>query len=277
MYKSILLYIGKSPTWQSGLRTAAALAKEHEAHLIGLACTGYVVLQAPVASAEAFAFYPPIGYDQFRAEAHQRLREFEQAAANYAFASVETRLVDDAAEHALALQSRYCDLVLLASGELTQSYPILPGRLTGHVAIHATRPVLQVPTQVAPQMDGTILIGWNGSAEASRAVGAALPLLRQAARVQIAVLNPEHAPGRHGDDPGADIARYLACHCEKVEVINERTNAHAGEALLELARSNGAGLIVAGAYGHSRFREWVLGGTTDRLIDQNHVAVLMTH
>lgn len=277
MYKTILLYIGKSPTWQSGIRAAAALAKEHDAHLIGLASTGYVVLQASAASAEAFALYPPVGYDQFRAEARQRLRDFEQAAANYAFASVEARLIDDAAEYALALQSRYCDLVLLPSGEVTQSYPILPGRLSGHLAINATRPVLQVPTQAAPQLDGTVLVGWDGGPEASRAVAAALPLLRRAARVQIAVFNPEHAPGRHGDEPGADIARYLARHCDNVDVINEHITADPGEALLELARSNGAGLIVAGAYGHSRFREWVLGGTTDRLIDQNQVAVLMTH
>ncbi|MYN08606.1 universal stress protein [Pseudoduganella aquatica] len=277
MYKTILLHIGRPPTWRRGMRAAADLAKEHEAHLIGLASTGYAVLQNSAAGAGAFGLYPPIGYDQFRSEARQRLQEYEQAAAGYAFGSVESRVIDDAAEYALALQSRYCDLVLVAGGATTEASPLLPGRLAGYLALHATRPVLQVATRAEPRLDGTVVIGWNGGAEASRAMAAALPLLRRAARVQIAVFNPDQGPHLHGDEPGADVARYLARHCSNVAVINENTSADPGEALLDLARSSGAGLIVAGAYGHSRFREWILGSTTACLLDQDEVAVLMTH
>lgn len=277
MYKTILLHIGQSPAWTGSLRAAAALAKEHEAHLVGLASTGYAVLQTSAAGAGAFALYPPIGYDQFRSDARQRLQDFEQAAVRHGLSSIESRLIDDAAEDALALQSRYCDLVVLPSGATTQGFPLLPGRLAGHVALNGTRPVLQVPSEADLQPGGTIVVGWNGGAEASRAVAAALPLLRRAARVQLAVFNADQGARLHGDEPGADAALYLARHCAKVEVINDRTVAEPGEALLDLAHASGAGLIVAGAYGHGRFREWVLGSTTDWLLDQDQVAVLMTH
>lgn len=277
MYKTILLHIGQSASWRSGMRAAADLAQEHTAHLIGLASTGFAVLQNSAASAGGFGLYPPIGYDQFRSDARQRLQEFEQAAAAYPFLSVESRMIDDAAEYALAMQSRYCDLVLVAGGAVTDASPLLPGRLAGYLALHATRPVLQVATRAEPRLDGTAVIGWNGAAEASRAVVAALPLLRRAARVQIAVFNPDQGPRLHGDEPGADLARYLARHCGNVAVVSENTSADPGEALLDLAHSSGAGLVVAGAYGHNRFREWILGSTTACLLDQDEIAVLMTH
>jgi nucleotide-binding universal stress UspA family protein len=73
------------------------------------------------------------------------------------------------------------------------------------------------------------------------------------------------------------MALYLARHDVRVEVVRERTTATVGAALVELARDCGAGLMVTGAYGHSRLREWVLGGVTRELLERAPVPLLLAH
>lgn len=100
-------------------------------------------------------------------------------------------------------------------------------------------------------------------------------LLQQVSRVTLAVFGP----GRddHGDDPGADIALYLARHDVKVEVLVRPHSADAGQAILALANDLDAELLVMGAYGHSRWREMVLGGATRTVLAQAALPVLLSH
>ena len=95
--------------------------------------------------------------------------------------------------------------------------------------------------------------------------------------VQLAIINPDQHADRHGEQPGADMALHLARHGVKVDVVIETTRSSTGEALLKVAREHGAGLLVTGAFGHSRYREFVLGGVTRALLAASTTPLLIAH
>jgi nucleotide-binding universal stress UspA family protein len=279
MYKTIVVHVDGSPQQDSRLAAAARLAREHDAHLVGSAATwiswtDYLLLTGSMA-----APVPPADFDGLRAAATLHLRGFTDQAARLGVASVETRVVEDTADGALLLQARYADLVVLSRDVDPQpATPPSARRLPEHMALRGTRPVLVVPPGYADQpVASTIVAGWDGSTQALRALAAALPLLRRAAGVRLVLVNPDRMSDLHGEQPGADMALYLARHGVQVDVVLERTHATAGAALIALARAEGAGLIVAGAYGHSRYREWVLGGVTRELLERAPVPLLLAH
>lgn len=274
MYKTIIVHVDDSPALDARLRAAAALANAHEAHLVGAAATGmswpaYAMLTGSMAVA------PGDEFDALRAQGRQSLERFAERARQLGVQSVELRLVEDENRDALLLQSRYADLVVLGQDDPA------PGSVRGlpqYLALHGPRPVLVVPPAYADApFSGSIVVGWDGSVPALRAIDGALPLLARAAMVRLVLVNPERESGLHGDEPGADMALYLARHGVKVEVVVERTDAPAGQALLGIAHTADAGLLVSGAYGHSRYREIVLGGATRVLLERARLPVLFAH
>jgi len=124
---------------------------------------------------------------------------------------------------------------------------------------------------------GTVVAGWDGSMQAIRAISAALPLLQQADAVKLTLVNPDAMADVHGEEPGADMALHLARHGVKVEVVLEQSRGATGDALMGVARRQGAGLLVAGAFGHSRYREFVLGGVTRSLLGASSTPLLLAH
>jgi nucleotide-binding universal stress UspA family protein len=279
MYKTIVVHVDGSPQQDSRMAAAARLAREHGAHLVGSAATGiswtdYVLLTGSMA-----APVPPADFDGLRETAALHLRAFTDRAAKLGVASVETRLIEDTADGALLLQARYADLVVLSRDvDPEPGIPPRVRRLPEHVALRGPRPVLVVPPAYADApIAATVVAGWDGSTQALRALAAALPLLARADGVRLVLVNPDRLSDAHGEQPGADMALYLARHGVKVDVVLERTHATAGDALMALARTAGAGLIVAGAYGHSRYREWVLGGVTRELLERAPVPLLLAH
>jgi nucleotide-binding universal stress UspA family protein len=141
------------------------------------------------------------------------------------------------------------------------------------------RPVLVVPSVGQfPTLGQRVLVAWNASREATRAVHDALPLLRRSRRTQVVVINPQGGAGGHGDIPGADIGLHLSRHgvnavCERISADDVET----GALLLSRAADEGADLIVMGAYGHSRLSELVLGGATRHILRHMTVPVLLSH
>jgi nucleotide-binding universal stress UspA family protein len=151
-------------------------------------------------------------------------------------------------------------------------------RLPEHIALHGARPVLVVtPGCDDEPIAGTAVAGWHGSTQGQRALAAALPLLQRADNVRLARINPDLLSDLHGEEPGVDMAPYLARHGVKVDVVLGLTHATAGGALLALARDWRAGLVVAGAYGHGRYREWTLGGATRELLERTPVPLPIAH
>jgi nucleotide-binding universal stress UspA family protein len=274
MYKTIVVHVDDSSALESRLQAAAVLADLFDAHLVGSAATGlswpsYALLTGSMA-------VTPI--DEFNAlctGARASLRGFAERARQLGVASLEERMVEDEHRHALLLQSRYADLVITSQD--TKAQDAVRG-LPQYVSLHGARPVLAVPPAYAgATLLDEIVVGWDGSLQAIRAVQASLPLLIRAASVRLALVNADGESGLHGEEPGADMALYLARHGVKVDVVKEKTAAPIGEALLGMADAYGAGLLVTGAFGHSRYREFVLGGVTRVLLERSPLPVLVAH
>jgi nucleotide-binding universal stress UspA family protein len=291
MYKTIVVHVDGGAGQASRIAAAALLAREYGAHLVGSADTGlsWMDYAALTASIGAPIPSPDADFAGLRQAAGRQLDEFRSSAERLGVASYETRLVEDDTRHGLLLQSRYADLTVLsqdpfhtvAGGETKSRGPDAGERLRRlpeYVALHGVRPVLVVPQGWQDGgMPASALVAWDGSIQATRAITAALPLLQRVRNVRLAVINPDALSELHGEQPGADQALYLARHSIRVEVVVERTGATVGHALVALARDCHAGLMVAGAYGHSRYREWMLGGVTRELLERARTLLLLAH
>jgi len=283
MYKTIVVHIDGGAGQDSRLRAASLLANEHGAHLVGTAATGVSWLDYAVLTGSfgAPVPLPESDFQGMRDAAEARLDVFRREAGRLGVASFEAHANDDDAAYALLLESRYADLVVLSRDMAGNAAASALGGVTHlpeYLALHGARPVLVVPPGYGDAaIPGTAVVGWDGGMQALRAISAALPLLRRANNVQLAIINPGQRAGLHGDQPGADMALYLARHGVPVEVVTERTTATEGSALMALARGSGAGLMVAGAYGHSRYREWILGGVTRELLERATVPLFIAH
>jgi len=138
-------------------------------------------------------------------------------------------------------------------------------------------PILVIPSGwKSGSIGNQILVGWNASREARRVVADALPFLLAAPSVTVLVVDSHERADRHGEEPGADIALYLARHGAHVEVeqVSSRGSPVA-DIILSYAADHGVDLIVIGAYSHARPVEMVFGGVTRTLLKEAPVPVLM--
>jgi nucleotide-binding universal stress UspA family protein len=278
MYKTILLYLDDTPDRPARHEAVFRLAMEQQALLVGLAVTGRIQTDYLGDGLAVGMALPEIDYGPAIERARNRLRDFDELAGKFGVGARECRLVDSSAEMALLLHSRYSDLVVLDQAARATANPLVSAQLAPYLAVQGVTPVLVLPAGRDPVHIGrSIVIGWNGSREAQRAIDAALPLLAGADRVQLVILNATDTFAVHGEEPGADMAAKLARHGVKVEVVARTTKDEPGFALQQQAHDSGADLVVAGAYGHSRLQEWLMGGSTRNLLKQMHVPVLLAH
>jgi len=282
MYKTIVVHVDGSPGQDARLRAGAALANTFDAHLIGSGATGISWFDYSLLIGSMGApMMPESDFSGVRDAVQARLADFSTAVQRQGVASFDTRMLEDDARFALLLESRYADLVVVSREAEPFSVPGIPTPARGlpeYVALQGARPVLVVPPGWSGQpLPGTAVVGWDGSSQAIRAIAAALPLLRQADAVKLALVNPESMAEMHGEEPGADMALHLARHGVKVDVVIENSRSSTGEALMKVAHEVGAGLLVTGAFGHSRYRELVLGGVTRALLAKSDVPLLLAH
>jgi nucleotide-binding universal stress UspA family protein len=275
-YKTILVHLDSRQRSTERLPFAFGLAARFEAHLVGLYAPGAPRIPS-YALAEAGAVLRDVVEQSRAAAARQAQKQFREAAARHGDAGAEWR--ESAAEPAAAvrLSARYADLVVAAQPEPQDDAEV---RAVAHeLALAAGRPVLFVPYAGRFATAGRrVLIAWDAGVEAARAVSDALPLLKRADSVEVAVFDPERGRREHGEQPGADVALYLARHGVKVSVTRQSgANFEVGAQVLSRSADTGADLIVMGAYGHSRVRELVLGGVTRTMIESMTVPVLMSH
>jgi nucleotide-binding universal stress UspA family protein len=186
----------------------------------------------------------------------------------------EWRQIEGAATEEVALHARYADLVIVSQDHPDGSQPDADA-IIERVLFSAGRPVLIVPHTTQVETVGRrVLIGWNASREATRAVHDALPLIARADAVTVLTVSRRGA----SDEPGAALALHLARHGIKVQV--EHTVAagmNTSDIMLNTAANLPADLLIVGGYGHSRFRELVLGGVTRTLLRRMTLPVLMSH
>jgi nucleotide-binding universal stress UspA family protein len=275
-YKTILLHLDPHARSAEHVGLAFKLAGKFGAHLVGLYAPGppripsYALAEAGPALRQAL--------EQHRAEAARNAEKlFREAIAKQGDARVEWRAAEGETAFALRLNARYADLVISPQAEPADEPE---ARLLPHeIVLAAGRPVLFVPYAGRFADTGRrVLIAWDGGREAARAVSDALPFLARAESVEVSVFDPERAPGKHGEQPGADIALYLSRHGVKVTVHRQSGAGYdVGAQILSRAADAAADLIVMGGYGHARVRELVLGGVTRTILESMTVPVLMSH
>jgi len=273
-YKTILVQADLPDAVANGVRLAAQLANDEQAHLVGYALSGadQAIAQCNAAVAGMVALPTDLGALTEKADA--ALAEFSKQAQGYGVSSYESRRIDDTPDYALVMQARYADLLVMPLNDNSGE----PSAVLQYVMLHGGKPVLIVPTATKVEQVGRApLLAWDGGQQAARAINAALPLLQRAGKATLAVFNGTEHYAAHGQQPGADMATYLARQGIQVEVVQKTTKQAIGLALLELAGELSADLLVMGGYGHSRLREIALGGATRDVLKHMNLPVLMTH
>jgi len=276
-YKNLLVQLDSRDSCEGRVAAAIGLAQAHSAHLTGL----YVA--ADLAMPNNFrADIPPeylhmLGEQQ--AAAMDSVKQSFERMVHKAGLNVDCRTAHASAGQIagiIARHARYTDLVLLGQPEADAH----GGHETSDaedVVMTSGRPALIVPYIGSRNTVGRRpMVAWDGGREAARALNDAMPILEKAEAVSVIAVNPEK--GNHGQEPGADIALHLARHGMKVEVQHYKVHdMSVADAILSRMADQDIDLLVMGAYGHSRVREWILGGTTRQIFAQMTVPVLMSH
>ena len=177
----------------------------------------------------------------------------------------------------VATKARFADLVLLPHPYGNDSAPEAEAVLEAAL-FDGAAPVLLLPGTLLPETLGKrVVIAWNQGREAMAAVRRALPLLRKADLVNIVVVDPP-AYGPERSDPGGALCQMLVRHGVKAEVsVLARTMPRVSDVLVRHIRDQNADILVMGAYGHSRFREAILGGATRDMLELAQVPVFLAH
>jgi nucleotide-binding universal stress UspA family protein len=255
---------------------AISVAEAFEAHVVGVA-----IEYEPVIPGTVFGGIPPEIIDGQRREADNKARaavsRFDQAAKRAGLSS-ETRIlratIAEAADQLGRIGRRF-DLAVVGQPDRANSAPdqiVDEGVLFG-----SGRPVIFVPfIQKSGVTLDRVMICWDGSRAAARAVADALPFLKKAKQVEIVIVSEK--PNKKDEIPGADLGQHLARHGLKVEIKHiTAPDINVASAILSYAADSGTDMIVMGGYGHSRLREFVLGGVTRGMLESMTVPVLMSH
>jgi nucleotide-binding universal stress UspA family protein len=253
---------------------AVSLASTFNAHLTGI----------------AFVYEPlvPVA-DGFPAEAMQAQRLENEKAAKAAVSqfeeqvrrapiSAQSRMLEVAvasAPNVFANIARRFDVAVM--GQPEPDTPAIERLLVEAALFDSGRPVLIVPyiQRTGLKLD-RVMVGWDGSRSAARAVADAIPLLVRAKATEVVIVASE--PAKSDEMPGSDIAHHLARHGAKVElksIVTAETDV--ANTILSHAADTSADLLVMGGYGHSRLREFILGGVTRGILSSMTIPTLMSH
>ncbi len=277
-YKTILVHLDQKERAANRIRIAANLAKIEDAHLVGAAMIGISTLtfrEARISEKDP-ALASHLKFLTDRAQGF--VDDFVQEVGSMGVLSYEGRVVDGESGYGISLQARYSDLVVIGQTNLNEEAPIVQPDFPECVIIHTGRPVLLIPPSYEKETVGSrVLISWNAAKEVRRAVTDAIPLLRRAEVVDVVMFNMESEPDMREENSVTDLAVFLSRHGVNVHVLQPRQARNIGQALLEIAAERGTDLLVLGGYGHTRFRQFLLGGVTRTILTETTVPVLMSH
>lgn len=275
-YGSILVPIDEHPSAAASLEAARRLAADLGAHLEGLAIVPPLAVPLRLRPRQSAAALMRKEWERDKQEARAAIKRFEAQARKAGVASVQGLAVEAEAAAVLARHARTADLVVLPL-PAEDDIGVLGGHGVEAALLAVGRPVLLVPEKGLPAgFPKKVLVAWNGSREAARALTDAVPLLARAKAVTVLSSGPA---GDEGPQHSAKAAvRYLARHGIAAEAVHAAaSDEKAGDAILARARKAGADLVVMGAYGRPRFAELVLGGATRAVLGGAGMPVLMSH
>ncbi|EFO34588.1 UspA domain-containing protein [Roseibium sp. TrichSKD4] len=261
---------------QPASKYALELGRRYDAHVTGLSIAFEPVVPA-FAAAPMPVDYLQAAHEQAVSAAKAAQREFEELA-RLSGGKSESRIADlltGGPFEGIIHNFRTTDLVVIGQNNPDAPEPMRE-LLIETVLFESGVPVLLVPyigtKTTEPE---NILIGWDGSSTAARAVHASLPILEKTKKITVLVVNKKVTPDMQ---PGADLATYLARHDLNVTVdviTNPQTGI--GDTVLNYVSDNANDMIVMGGYGHSRMREFLFGGATREILEAMTIPVLMAH
>lgn len=277
MYKDIAVVMTESDGDEHALAQSIALARQFSARLLPL-----LAFELPEPAYNAWALLPDPSMERL----HETLREKASTLASRAQAIVvqaegdahDVQLVEAIYATAWEAASREChgaDLIVVGK---TNRPDMLQRHAQGiaTLLLQSGRPVLVLPGEASlAALPKNILVAWRPGAEATRALHDALPFLRAASSVEIVAYDDvdAHEPARR-----RALVEHLRRHgVEATSFAHESRGADLAGLLFAHARKVGADLLVAGGYGHSRLREWALGGVTRDLLISTRLPVLLSH
>jgi nucleotide-binding universal stress UspA family protein len=255
---------------------ALSVARSFEAHIAGLAFA-YEPVIVPTVMDGMSAAWIDTQRSENRAAAQNAIDRFQEVCDREGLAS-EHRLIEASLGGAAGLFgriARHFDLAVV--GQMAPDRFAPDALFIESALFESGRPTLVVPyiQQQGLKLD-RVLACWDGSHYAARAVADALPFLRRAKAIEIVIVAGRDGPP--DEVPGADLAQHLARHGLAVEVKRiVATDIGVADAILSHAADSAADFIVMGGYGHSRLREFVLGGVTRDILDEMTIPVLMSH
>ncbi|MDG4875314.1 universal stress protein [Mesorhizobium sp. WSM4935] len=264
-YKTIIVNLAVDSDPMPIIKLATELAQGFDARLIGFAAADV----PPLVATDKGMVYEGEIMQVDRREIAERLAELHDSFEKASLSSLWTQYFCGPTR-ALGLVARSADLILTANGgeDVYRAVDI------GSLVLGTGRPVLVAAGNAEHLLGGTVLVAWKDSREARRALADALPLLTKAKKVVVATM--EARLGTDVRDSLADVAVFLEQHgiMARTEVIMGEAD---GDRLVAFARSIHADLIVSGAYGHSRLREWAFGGVTRSLIGESGISRLLSN
>jgi nucleotide-binding universal stress UspA family protein len=279
-YQTILVHVDRSGGSRNRRAISVSLAREFAARLVGV-----YLDDEPEITPSLAALLPDDTVERYMRNAvdAERLEEdaFRQAAVGAGVTDVEWRSPAGSAIDAAVAHARCADLIVLSQPDPAQAGWSFAGQLVAAALLEGGRPVLVVPYVGAPDVIGTsVIVAWDGGREASRALADALPILVRARQVTVACLDPS-ASARGADALARErLLAYLHRHGVSARLESDNLgegDIAVGEWLLSRVADLDGDLIVMGGYGHSRWREQVLGGATRVLLAEMTVPVLMSH
>jgi nucleotide-binding universal stress UspA family protein len=278
-HRSLLVLLDHTAACAARTDCALRLAKQIDCHVVGLAPTDLIDLPTAPRAAASLAEYAALVWDALRDQAERAADVFRDACHAAQVQSYQA-IIDEANKtDSLVRHARCSDLTVLTQADPSTPNFAVSKDVVESVILHSARPTLVLPYAGRFETIGSrVMVAWNDSREAARALSDALPLLERASGVEVATW--VEAGGTEDKALRAQLdalQQWLMWHGVTATARIETLDTGIAEAILSRAADSNADLIVMGAYGHARWAERVLGGATRGLLDSMTVPVLMSH
>lgn len=279
MLGRIALDLTKDANQKRRIQVAIQLAAHYKAELIGV-CTDPPTPQYMHDEGRVPEQVMATLLDQIAREKVQT-KELFLKQTTLAGIKAQCRMPEGPIEDALALQTRFCDLLIMSQTDNAQSTWTIPPNITESIIIATGRPVLMIPDvgDIHDRIGRHVLFCWDYGRRAARALADAAPILCQASELTILTVDPQPELLRSRDIEPDDMLAYCSSHGfpEPKEVHMDSNNMGVGNCILNAATDYGCDLVVMGLYNRSRVREWILGGTSKTLLQSMTVPTLFSH
>jgi len=277
-YKVILTLLDKSKKCEARTLYAIDVARQHDAHLLGIA-------PKEVASTMFIGDFMSANSTMINElqhsidiEAEAAVEMFSQICANSKFESFEGRTKTGSAAGIISSEAMGIDLIVLSQHLDPDRSTLNTEGLIEHSLQVTARPILIVPAlgeyQAPPKI---ILIGWRDSRECSHAIRQSIPLLQHAENVEIVEVSNSKKSSQENENDLGSMLRYLRAHDVNASFSVKQSDIDPANFLLSYSCDAGADALVMGGYGHARIREWALGGMTRTILETMTLPVLMAH